>query len=94
MSKEITISQYKNETSQSYEIMIGFFFFLIFSGITILAIWIFMFSKKTKSDGTPDRQETYFKQLAIPGLVIEYIFLIALVVVIYHKHHKEYDGVK
>jgi len=94
MSKEITISQYKNETSQSYEIMIGFFFFLIFSGITILAIWIFMFSKQTKSDGETKREEQYFKQLAIPGLVIEFIFLIALVVVIYHKHHKEYDGIK
>jgi len=95
MSKELTISQYKNETSEGYEIMIGIFFFLIFSGLTMLALWIFMFSSKTNPGVTGQKkEEKYFKELAIPGLVIEFVFLIALIVVIYHKHHKDYDGVK
>ena len=95
MSKELTISHYKNETSESYEILIGFLFFLIFSGLTMLGLWIFMFASRT-NPGTTDSKETekYFNELAIPGLVIEFIFLISLVVVIYHKHHKDYDGIK
>lgn len=95
MSKELTISHYKNETSESYEILIGVLFFLVFSGITMLGLWIFMFASRTNAEITGVKEtEKYFKELAIPGLVIEFLFLIALGVVIYHKHHKDYDGVK
>ena len=50
MTQELTISQYKKETTIGYEILIGFFFICVYSGLTLLAIYIFKFADKTFND--------------------------------------------
>ena len=92
MTQELTISRYKNNTSIGYEVMTSVFFFLVFSGLTMLGIWIFRFAEKTSSTKTEKKKdEKYFNELAIPGIVITYLFLIALFFVIYHNHSLDDD---
>jgi heme/copper-type cytochrome/quinol oxidase subunit 2 len=94
MTQELTISQYKNDTSTGYEVMTSVFFFIIFSGITMLGIWIFKFGDNTSPSITGSkREEKYFDELAITGITLSYVFLLALIIVIYHHHHQEFDDI-
>lgn len=94
MTKELTISHYDNQTKWGYELMISLFFFLIFSGLTMLGIWIFKFADQTSETKTETKKDDkYFDELGIPGLVITYIFIGALIIAIYHHHLKSSDTV-
>jgi hypothetical protein len=92
MTQELTISRYNNKTSIGYEVMTSVFFFLTFSGLTILGIWIFKFADQTSPTKTGKKKEDkYFDELGVPGIVITYIFLLALFFVIYHNHMLDDD---
>lgn len=92
MTQELTISRYKENISIGYEIMISIFFFLVFSGLTVFGIWIFKFADTTSPTKTGKKKDDkYFKELAIPGIVVTYLFLLGLVFVIYHRHSLDDD---
>ena len=94
MTQELTISQYKNDTSTGYEVMTSVFFFIIFSGITMLGIWIFKFGDNTSPSITGSkREEKYFDELAITGITLSYVFLLALILVIYHTHPTKFENI-
>ena len=50
-----------------------------------------MISSETKTETKKD--DKYFDELGIPGLVITYIFIGALIIAIYHHHLKSSDTV-
>jgi hypothetical protein len=92
MTQELTISQYKNGTSIGYEILIGFFFICVYSGLTLLAIYIFKFADKTTPTKTGEkRKNQYFNELGVSGIVTTYISLAVLTYFIYSKHHRSDD---
>jgi uncharacterized membrane protein YidH (DUF202 family) len=94
MTQELTISQYKDDTSTGYEVMTSIFFFIIFSGLTMLGIWIFKFADTTSPSITQSKRDSkYFDELAITGITLSYVFLIALILVIYHHHHQDIDQI-
>lgn len=93
MERELTISQYRTETKIGFEILTAFLFFAVFSGLTMLGIWIFKFADQTSPTKTETKKDDkYFDELGIPGLVVSYIFLAGLITVIYHHHLKPDDN--
>ena len=94
MERELTISQYRTESGIGLEILTSFLFFAVFSGLTMLGIWIFKFSDHTSPSKTGTKKnDEYFNELGIPGLVVTYLFLAGLTTVVYHHHLKPVDNI-